>query len=309
MWAGMMNCTVLKLADALYLLFTLPQDAQTLMFECSICIEQYSTDIGRTPRSLQCGHTFCSECLRILLTSRGVKCPICSIEHPLSSPDVSQIPVNYAVLETLRNITGVSSGQPADENTPRCGVCDKKNAQVVCIDSQPGVKFLFCHLCDQSEHNRPFKPVQGHRRYPIDRVPAPVFTCSRHRDKQANLYSENLKEFACEECKRAPDWLTRSVMFVPISDVLSRLRSHSQKLNIYSLNVMSQLKEAKHKMKHIIDGLEPSASKAKLEIQTKFGGIVDLIQSRQQQLLDYVEKEVCKRGIIPTYRIAGNIGM
>lgn len=81
-------------------------------------------------------------------------------------------------------------------------------------------------------------------------------------------------------------------MFVPISDALNRLRSHSQKLNIYSLNVMSQLKDAKHKMKQIIEGLEPSASKAKLAIQTKFGGIVDLIQSRQQQLLDYVENEV-----------------
>lgn len=80
--------------------------------------------------------------------------------------------------------------------------------------------------------------------------------------------------------------------FVPVSDALNRLRSQSQKLNIYSLNVMSQLKDAKHKMKRIIDGLDPSASKAKLEIQTKFGGIVDLIQSRQQQLLDYVENEV-----------------
>ena len=269
-----------------------PQDPQTLVLECSICTEQYGTDFNRTPRSLRCGHTFSSGCLLKILTSRGVKCPICSIEHPLSSPDVSQIPVNYAVLEILRNIVGTSKDQPSDENTPRCGVCNQKNAQVVCIDCQPGVKFLFCHPCDQQEHNRDFKPVQGHRRYPIDRVPAPVFTCSRHRDKQATLYSENLQEFACEECKRAPDWLTRSTMFVPIPDALNRLRSHTQKLNIYSLNVMSQLKDAKHKMKRIIDGLDPSASKAKLEIQTKFGGIVDLIQSRQQQLLDYVENEV-----------------
>ena len=66
-------------------------------------------------------------------------------------------------------------------------------------------------------------------------------------------------------------------MFAAIPDVLNRQRSHSQKLNIYSLNVMSQLTDAKHKMKHIIEGLDPSASKAKLEIQTKFGGIVDLI--------------------------------
>ena len=214
------------------------------------------------------------------------------MEHPLPLPDVSQIPVNYAVLEILRNITETTRDQPEDENTPRCGVCNLRTAQVVCIDCQPGMKFQFCHQCDQSEHNRPFKPVQGHRRYPIDRVPAPVFICSHHRDKQATLYSENIHEFACEECKRAPNWLTRSTMFVPIPDALKRLRSHSQKLNIYSLNVMSQLKEAKHKMKHIIDGLDPSSSKAKMEIQTKFGAIVDLIQSRQQQLLDYVENEV-----------------
>ena len=209
-----------------------------------------------------------------------MKCPICSIEHLLSSPDVSQIPVNYAVLELLRNVTETSREPPVDENTPRCGVCNQKNSQVVCIDCQPGVKFLFCHPCDQREHNRPFKPVQGHRRYPIDRVPAPVFTCSCHHDKQATLYSENFREFACEECKRAPDWLTRSTMFVPIPDVLNRLRSQSQELNLRCLNVMSQLKDAKHKVKHIINRLDPSADKAKLEIQTKFGAIIDLIQSQ-----------------------------
>ena len=51
-------------------------------------------------------------------------------------------------------------------------------------------------------------------------------------------------------------------------------------------------------MKRIINGLDSSASKAKLEIQTKFGGIVDLIQSRQQQLLGYVENEVNTNNVI-----------
>ena len=87
-------------------------------------------------------------------------------------------------------------------------------------------------------------------------------------------------------------------MFVPIPDALNKLRSHSQKLNIHSLKVMSQLKHTECKMKRIINGLDSSASKAKLEIQTKFGGIVDLIQSRQQQLLGYVENEVNTNNVI-----------
>ena len=226
--------------------------------------------------------------------SKGVKCPICGVNHPLPTPDVTQIPVNYAVLEIIRNICDTSRDRldPVDDTTPRCQVCSTKNAQVACIDCQPGVKFLFCHTCDQQEHNRPFKPVQGHRRYPVDRVPMAVYVCSRHRNNQAILFSENLFEFACEDCKKDPDWLTRSTMFDAIPDVLHRLRSHSQKLNVYSLNVISQLKDAKHKMKVIIENLDPSASKAKQDIQVKFGAIMDLIQTRQQELLDYVENEV-----------------
>ena len=219
---------------------------------------------------------------------------MCSVDHPLPTPDVTQIPVNYAVLEILRNITDSSRDRPEDEDESiaRCQVCSIKNAQVACIDCQPGAEFLFCHACDQREHNRPFKPVQGHRRYPVDKVPNQKYVCSRHRDKIAMLFSINLFEFACEECTRGPDWQTRSKMFGPIPDALSRLRSQSQKLNIYSLNVISQLKDAKHRMKAIIDSLDPSASQAKQDIQTKFGAIMDLIQTRQQELLDYVEHEV-----------------
>lgn len=219
---------------------------------------------------------------------------MCSVDHPLPTPDVTQIPVNYAVLEILRDISDASRDrlEEEDESTPRCQVCNIKKAQVTCIDCQPGVEFQFCHPCDQNEHNRPFKPVQGHRRYPIDKIPNQKYICSRHRDKNAVLFSINLLEFACEECKRAPDWLTRSKMFAPIPEALTKLRTQSQKLNIYSLNVISQLKDAKHKMKAIIDNLDPSATKAKQDIQSKFGAIVDLIQSRQQELLDYVEHEV-----------------
>ena len=227
--------------------------------------------------------------------SKGVKCPMCGVDHLLPTPDVTQIPVNYAVLEIIRNISDTSRDQQdttVDENTPQCQVCGAKNAQVACIDCQPGVKFLFCHTCDQQEHNRPFKPVQAHRRYPVDRVPMAAYICSRHRDKQAILFSESLFEFACEDCKRDPDWLKRSTMFDPIADVLNTLRSHTQKLNVYSLNVISQLKDAKHKMKVITGNLEPSATRAKQVIQTRFGAIMDLIQTRQQELLDCVENEV-----------------
>lgn len=225
--------------------------------------------------------------------TKGVRCPICSLDHPLPMPDVTQIPVNYAVLEIIRNISAARDRpDDEDENTPCCQVCSKKNAQVACIDCQPGVKFLFCHPCDQQEHNRPFKPVQGHRRYPVDRVPNAMYVCSRHRDTEATLFSESLFEFACEKCKLATDWPLRSKLFDLIPVALKRLRSRSQKLNIYSLNVISQLKDAKHKMKVIIERLDPSASEAKQDIQTKFGAIMDLIQTRQRELLDYVENEV-----------------
>ena len=212
-----------------------------------------------------------------------MRCPICRIEHLLPLPGVAQIPVNSAVLEIIQQYDAEG------EKSYQCQVCNLKIAQVYCIDCLRGSKFFFCQTCDQCEHNRPFQPVQDHRRFKISTKKC---ICSRHSDKQAILYSEKLSQFACEECTRSNDWLARSAMFVPIPDALNKLRFHSQNLSIFSLKAIRQLEESKQL---VSDTLRVhNRSETKKEVISKFENILDLIDKRKMELQDSVEKEVRK---------------
>lgn len=233
------------------------------------------------PRGLRCGHTFTSNCLVKLITSDGVRCPVCRIEHPLPFPSVTQIPVNSAVLEIIHQ------HEVESKKSYQCQVCNRKIAQVYCIDCLRGSKYFFCQMCDQREHNRPFKPVQGHQRF---KILTKKCICSRHSDKQAILYSEKLSEFACEECKRSADWLTRSAMFVPIPDALKKLRFHSQNLSIFTLKAIYQLEESKQLVSERLRTHNPSETKK--DVVSKFGNILDLVDERKMELIGCVEKEV-----------------
>lgn len=215
------------------------------------------------------------------MTNDGVRCPICRIEHPLPSPDVTQIPVNSAVLEII------SQHEVESEKSYQCQVCNHKIAQIYCIDCVRGSKYFFCQMCDQREHNRPFKPVQDHRRH---KLLTKKCVCSRHSDKQAILYSEKLSEFACEECKSTADWLTRSAMFAPIPDSLSKLQFHSQNLSIFSLKAIYQLEESKQLVNDRLKAHNPS--KTKKDVRSKFGNMLNLVDTRRSELIDRVEKEV-----------------
>ena len=233
------------------------------------------------PRALHCGHTFTSNCLVKLITGDRVRCPICRIEHLLPLPSVVQIPVNSAILEIIQQYDDES------DKSYQCQVCNLKIAQVYCIDCLHGSKYYFCQTCDQCEHDRPFKPVQAHRRFKLSTKKC---ICSRHSDKQAILYSENLSQFACEECTRSNDWLERSAMFVPIPDALNKLRFHSQNLSIFSLKAIYQLKESKQFVSEKFRVYNPSETKK--EVISKFENILDLVNKRKMELQDIIEKEV-----------------
>lgn len=272
-------------------MFCLPlQSQQSLALECSICVEQYSQDFFHNPRSLRCGHTFCTKCLMKIMTTKGMKCPVCSKWHNLQRPDVMQLPPNYAVMEIVKHQVEPVENQATAQ--PKCEACKEVSATVVCLDCFPGSQFLFCDGCDSKEHNRPFAPVRRHRRFPIDNPPPAHIICTRHRGNRAIMFSVNLNQFACEECKQSPDWISRADQFEPVQEVVRRWRTQAQKLNQYSRDVVDKLTGSKRSLSRIIHELNPSASTAKSQIQKTFGELMDIIQERQQNLLKYVEEEV-----------------
>eukprot|EP00731_Ephydatia_muelleri_P037257 Em0429g7a len=78
---------------------------KSIALECSVCMEEFSDSGHSVPRSLACGHSFCTGCLERLLVASpnhsGVACPKCCILTPLSTQSVELVPKNFGVLELL----------------------------------------------------------------------------------------------------------------------------------------------------------------------------------------------------------------
>lgn len=106
------------------------------------------------------------------------------------------------------------------------------------------------------------------------------------------MYSLDLNEFACRECQLDPSWLNKDKLFEPLDQVVTRVRSRTQRLNQYSRDSVEKLTIARRELQAIIDELGPSVTGAKTRIQTTFTEIISIIQERQQDLLKRVETEV-----------------
>jgi hypothetical protein len=90
------------------------------ILQCTICYSEYSDSPGALPRSLPCGHTFCTSCLETFYRSvpdcdsLAIECPTCRKRHymPLpsgidvvASPVAASFPINFCVKEVEFSVT------------------------------------------------------------------------------------------------------------------------------------------------------------------------------------------------------------
>lgn len=72
--------------------------------ECAVCFSQFN-NVFNTPKVLQCGHTFCLECLaRINVKSaqpESLQCPLCRAYTPLPTLGLPKLATDAAVLSCL----------------------------------------------------------------------------------------------------------------------------------------------------------------------------------------------------------------
>ncbi|XP_069935988.1 uncharacterized protein [Cherax quadricarinatus] len=78
--------------------------------ECKVCFINYDEELHR-PRTLPCGHTFCSQCIKDTIKNGQLKCPSCRVVH--SATAATQFPISYgmeALLKKFRNMQVTSVG-------------------------------------------------------------------------------------------------------------------------------------------------------------------------------------------------------
>ena len=171
-----------------------------------------------------------------------------------------------------------------------CEVCDKHQATVVCLSCSL-LGFKFCAECDNKEHNRQFRPVQLHRRVPIEEIDLSV-SCTNHRDHVATMFSEQVGQFACSDCQQALDWSQRETGFESLVTAASRLREKAGQYHHVCRNSIATLSETHRLLDNSLVKLTESVSISKTNIQQEFSRLIQILQQRQQLLISRTDKEV-----------------
>ncbi|RXG59626.1 Peptidyl-prolyl cis-trans isomerase A2 [Armadillidium vulgare] len=77
--------------------------------ECGVCFRLYKDEGETRPRSLSCGHTFCSGCVCSILNDEGLLCPTCRTHHEVFK--LEHIAINYGLLDILKIV-----GSPEEDD-------------------------------------------------------------------------------------------------------------------------------------------------------------------------------------------------
>ncbi|XP_069180544.1 tripartite motif-containing protein 5-like isoform X3 [Procambarus clarkii] len=72
--------------------------------ECSVCFNNYDDTLLR-PRTLPCGHTFCSQCIDNAIKNGQLNCPSCRAQHTATA--ATQFPINYGMEAFIRKLKGM----------------------------------------------------------------------------------------------------------------------------------------------------------------------------------------------------------
>lgn len=104
---------------------------------CSVCLESFN-DCTRIPQLLCCGHTFCSDCIKSILSSKSkIRCPNCNKEDSRPAKD---LPRNYILSEVVLKL---SYSQTLKEEPWSCKLHPNELIGYFCQSS----KQLMCTEC------------------------------------------------------------------------------------------------------------------------------------------------------------------
>lgn len=71
------------------------------ILDCPVCMTAYDGTVRR-PRTLPCGHTFCTPCIDGLKDQDKVMCPTCRVDHAV--PESGWFPVTYVIESLMQRI-------------------------------------------------------------------------------------------------------------------------------------------------------------------------------------------------------------
>ena len=145
------------------------------IFECSVCL---SNMLNRRPRSLQCLHTFCTECLTQLIQGNTIHCPICRESTELRGNNVQELKINFMLGQIKEQMRGQEIKTKSSTKNPgsSCQICQDQMPSFKCKECS----HILCTTC-KNTHDE-FPDFQSH---------AVLDLCLKHEDGITHF---------CKEC-------------------------------------------------------------------------------------------------------------
>ena len=171
------------------------------LLTCAFCLNE-----AINPKSLECQHTFCLECLTQYIRTKDVKdkieCPTCRQSSHLPNGGLDRLQVNFFFNQLKDAAVDPNTGHTSHMSLPADLVCSSPECE-----GKPAVKYCdkceyLCIDCDRD--HKSVRVLKKHKLLDIDeaqqlqsqRLP----TCDKHPDELIKLYCEDCKMAVCSDC-------------------------------------------------------------------------------------------------------------
>ena len=186
------------------------------LFECPVCL---SDMVDRSPRSLSCLHTFCSECLEQLINNRRIECPTCRELTELKINNVQELKVNF-MLRQMRDreqkqaqASNKETKYSPDKCRSVCEVCQQTSATYKCKDCPQ----LLCGTCKKRHED--IMEFKDHSVFDL---------CQKHQQGITHLCKQCVQPL-CMRCMML-DHTEHKKHFIKYDEGIAELQNDAKKL-------------------------------------------------------------------------------
>ncbi|XP_071112634.1 uncharacterized protein [Haliotis cracherodii] len=261
---------------------------------CVIC-----TEVFTDPATLQCHHTFCKSCLLKYtktqpeaVQAKSIPCPSCRQLTKVTTPDspveewVSQLKPSHVIQGLMDDFK--PGAEAADANV--CSVCKTQGKTTPATSWCSVCDEVFCDGCLKMHNIMPMS--RDHKVVDVSdatkRKTRHRFMCKTHKDKQIELFCKDCRMAICHTCCSIEH---RKCDDVDILDNMTPLvREHLSNQNQELKIKMTTSENITILRKSQIKEIQTNAQNIKDEIRNIRQKVVEVILSKEKQLLDKVDR-------------------